>query len=178
MDDLPGPLAQLAAAQGRCSARIEPSPEWRTVAPTDTNTPRKPVLPTGSGLLLQAPSERPRRDLAARRPPLAVTGHLSQEPKIVQCRPSGPLQSPRPGPRMWIRRATSDSGMIASRTATGDSPRSPRKEIRCLKRARTSHRRSARARLSACPDDLRGPLKEHLADLREQYLRLNWGGVK
>ena len=26
------------------------------------------------------------------------------------------------------------------------------------------------------PDDLRGPLKEHLADLREQYLRLNWAG--
>lgn len=26
------------------------------------------------------------------------------------------------------------------------------------------------------PDKLRGPLKEHLADLREQYLKLNWAG--
>ena len=26
------------------------------------------------------------------------------------------------------------------------------------------------------PDELRGPLKEHLADLREQYLKLNWAG--
>ena len=26
------------------------------------------------------------------------------------------------------------------------------------------------------PDHLRGPLREHLADLREQYLQLNWAG--
>ena len=26
------------------------------------------------------------------------------------------------------------------------------------------------------PDELRGPLKEHLADLKEQYLKLNWAG--